>query len=67
MTCEEKRKKAFSPYGPREISPDERIEYVTWITKEESDEVLDEVEEAIIESDDSSEPYDPTEDLDGSS
>ena len=66
MTGKEKRKQDLSPDEIREMSPDERMEYVTWMTKDESDEVLDEVEEAI-ESDGSFKPYDPTEDLDDSS
>lgn len=66
MTGKEKRKQDLSPDEIREMSPDERMEYVTWMTKDESDEVLGEVEEAI-EPDDSFEPYDPTEDLDDSS
>jgi hypothetical protein len=66
MTGKEKRKQDLSPDEIREMSPDERMEYVTWMTKDESDEVLDEVEEEI-ESDGSFEPYAPTEDLDDSS
>jgi len=66
MTGKKKRKQDLSPDELREMAPDERMEYVTWMTKDESEEVLDEVEEAI-ESADSFEPYDPTEDLDSSS
>ncbi|MCX2818582.1 hypothetical protein EGH25_04345 [Haladaptatus sp. F3-133] len=64
MTGKEKRKEDLSPEEVREMDPDERMEYVTWMTKEESDDLLDEVEEAV-NSEDSFEPYDPTADLDG--
>jgi len=50
----------------REMPPNQRMEYVTRVTKEESDRIMDEVEASLESDEDEFDPYDPTDDLDSS-
>jgi hypothetical protein len=42
------------------------MEYVTRVTKEESDRIMDEVEASLESDEDEFDPYDSTDDLDSS-